>query len=109
MPRSEAHDEGDDRLIDDLADAPDWIEEDEIDNFVEQGGTLRSPPRRELTERELMTLRLLSRGLTVKMVAETLHLSPATITERMKTVRYQLRAKNITNACCEALRRHLID
>jgi len=61
-----------------------------------------------VTPRELDVLRCFSRGLNTQMVAETLGITFDTVNTHTKNVRPKLRAKNTTEACCEAIRRGLI-
>lgn len=88
------------RLIDNLADAA-LVEEREITGAIRRW---RSP----LTERELEVLRYLSRGLTRRMVAELLFIEEQTVMNHVKNARFKLKAKNITHACCEAIRQGVI-
>jgi DNA-binding NarL/FixJ family response regulator len=61
-----------------------------------------------VTSRELDVLRCFSRGLNRQMVAETLGISLQTVMAHTKKARTRLRAKNTTEACCEAIRQGLI-
>lgn len=50
-----------------------------------------------------------SRGLTVEMTADTLHIAFETVRSHIAAARLKLRAKNVTEACCDAIRHGLID
>lgn len=61
-----------------------------------------------ISSRELDVLRCMSRGLTRAMTAELLYVEETTVQRHLQNVRAKLRAKNTTQACCEAIRRGLI-
>jgi len=61
-----------------------------------------------LTAREREVLTYLSRGLEHTMVADALCIGYETVRTHLRTARAKLRAKNSTEACCEAIRRGLI-
>jgi DNA-binding CsgD family transcriptional regulator len=62
----------------------------------------------DLSDPEKEALAYLSRGLTVRMAADAIGISPESVRSRLKRARMKLRAKNATQACCEAIRRGLI-
>lgn len=99
-----------DRLLTDLAGAP-VIHEAEIDDYVAAGGSVHGRSRVDdaLSPRELEALRYLSRGLTLDQTATAMICAHDTIKTRLKAARFKLRAKNTTHACCEAIRRGLIE
>ena len=66
---------------------------------------MRNP---EPSARELEILACLSRGLTSPMTADALGMALETVKSHVVNVRPKLRAKNATEACCEAIRRGLI-
>lgn len=71
--------------------------------------TLDGPPNPAApTEPELMVLRCVSRGLTVKEAAEALGKGYETVKTQAVTVRVKLSAKTVAHAACEAIRRGLI-
>lgn len=92
------------RLLHDLANTPVVAEDDidrfDIDSYAKAGDVL--------TVAEVEMLRYASRGLTERQVAAARGVSFETVHGHAKTVRYKLRAKNMTQACCEAIRRGLI-
>lgn len=92
-----------DRLLADLA-RTSAIGEHEIDGYL----VARCERPAALTVRETEALRYLSRGLTREQTADAMAYSLETVKDWMKSARYKLRAKNSTQACCEALRRGLI-
>lgn len=104
-----------DRLLRDLARAP-VVPESEIRLFMETargsvherqaGGVVLE---NELRPREKQVLEHVSHGMTVPMIAESLHLIPATVELYARTARYRLGAKNTAHAACIALRRGLIN
>lgn len=61
------------------------------------------------TPRQLEVARYLSHGLTSGMVAEAMFLSPATVRDHRRDLRYRLGAKTTSQALCECLRRGYID
>lgn len=65
-------------------------------------------PEADLSPAETRVVEALSHGLGQKGAAEVLGLSVFTINAHMKHISSKLRAKNTTQACCEALRRGLI-
>lgn len=98
-----------DALLDDLAIAP-VVAECDIDAYVAAGGAIHGRSRVDdaLTARELEALRYLSRGLSRGQTASAMVCALETVKTRLKSARYKLRAKNSTHACCEAIRRGLI-
>jgi len=90
-----------DKLIDDLADAP-LIPERSIPEFV------RMAQRYSLTPAERRTLEAASRGLTNQMIADLYAISNETVKMQLKSARFRIQAKNTTHACCEAIRKGLI-
>lgn len=94
------------RLLRDLAAAP-VVDEDDIDRCAVAlwGEETRAAA---LTGEERLILAYLSRGLTVAQTADATALTYETVKTKLKLVRYKLRAKNNTHACCEAVRRRLI-
>lgn len=64
--------------------------------------------RSQPTERELMALRCLSRGMTAPMAAEAMGITLETVKALLDQVRRRLRTKNTTHAVAEAIRRGLI-
>ena len=64
--------------------------------------------RENLTERECQVLTAMSYGMERKDAAALLGISLETVKTRLDHARRALRAKNTTHACCEALRRGLI-
>lgn len=65
-------------------------------------------PRSSLTLRERQVLEALSRGMGNDGTADLLGIGVETVKTRTMHARWALRAKNTTHACCEALRRGLI-
>jgi DNA-binding NarL/FixJ family response regulator len=61
-----------------------------------------------LTAREQEILAYFSRGLERGMVADALNVGVETVKAASKSARTKLRAKNTTEACCEAIRQGLI-
>ncbi|MBA2711017.1 MAG: helix-turn-helix transcriptional regulator [Tatlockia sp.] len=57
-----------------------------------------------LTQRELQCLSLISQGLTIKKIAEYLHISSETVNTHAKSIRQKLNCFNITEAVSKALR-----
>jgi DNA-binding CsgD family transcriptional regulator len=90
-----------DKLIDDLANAP-LIPERSIPEFV------RMAQRYTLTPAERRALEASSRGLTNQMIADLYGISSETVKMQLKSARFRLQAKNTTHACCQALRLGLI-
>ena len=82
-----------DRLINNLAKAP----------LVEESMLERPQPGRAA-----QFLQAASYGMTVEMTAELYGVGGETVRTTLKRVRRQLGAKNVTQACCIALRRGLI-
>ena len=62
----------------------------------------------DLSPSELRVLEAISRGLTIEMAADVLGVGHETVKSQIKSARYRLKAKNITHACCEAIRLGLI-
>ena len=56
-----------------------------------------------LTPRERDCLSWVAAGRSTKVIAETLHLSPATVNEYIASATRKLRASNRTQACARAL------
>ena len=69
-------------------------------------GTVRR--RLDLTETELMILRLYSHGLTRRMVADERQVSHETVKSQTEFIRAKLAAKTTTHAVAIALRAGLI-
>ncbi len=65
-------------------------------------------PEGDPTRGELDVLIAFSRGLSYPAVAEVLGRGLETVKSQAKQARFLLRAKNTTEACCEAIRRGLI-
>jgi two-component system, NarL family, nitrate/nitrite response regulator NarL len=80
-----------------------------------QGGVadeirLRAPHTRPLmTEREHQTLRLIAEGLTAPAVADTLHLSTATVKTHLQHIYEKLGVSERAAAVAEAMRRGLLE
>jgi DNA-binding NarL/FixJ family response regulator len=62
-----------------------------------------------LTEREIETLRLVARGLTVKQVGSRLHRSPRTVESHLSTLYRKLGARNRVQALARAAALGLVD
>ena len=60
--------------------------------------------RKQLTARLLEVLKLFAEGLINKQVADRLHVHYETIRTHRKKIVKLLEAKNITEACCIAIR-----
>lgn len=106
----EEEDEIPDRLLADLAVAP-VIHEGDIDDYIAAGGSIHGRSRVDdhLSPRELEALRYLSRGLSIDQTATAMICAAQTVKTRLKGARFKLRAKNTIHACCEAIRRGLIE
>lgn len=61
-----------------------------------------------MTPCELRVVQAMSYGMTREMAAELLGVSGETVKTQLESIRFRLKAKNTTHACCEALRRGLI-
>lgn len=62
----------------------------------------------DLTYQEKRVVNYLSKGLTVKTIAETMHLSPYTIESHCKSARCKTGAKNVTELVAIAIKKGLI-
>lgn len=69
----------------------------------------RGVPSDELTASQQRALQVASFGLQERETADVLGLKVYTVRDVLKSGRRALRAKNTTHACCEALRRGLIN
>ncbi|WP_133139295.1 response regulator transcription factor [Legionella genomosp. 1] len=61
-----------------------------------------------LTSRELQCLSLISKGMTIKKIAEYLHLSSETVNTHAKSIRHKMSCVNITEAVSKAFRLGLL-
>lgn len=94
-----------DRLLHDLAQAPIV---DELEMPPESMLGSLNYRQSGLTPAMILVLECGSRGLTVKMTALTLGISPETVRTELKQARYLLKAKTTSHAIAEALRQGLI-
>jgi DNA-binding NarL/FixJ family response regulator len=70
----------------------------------------RGPHRdTDLSPCQLETLRYLSHGYTLPMIADAQGLSRETVSSRTQRIKQRLAAKTLTHAVAIALRAHLID
>lgn len=80
--------------------------DDEIpDRLIRNMGDIAA----DLSPRELDVLRYASRGLSKDMTATAMVVAPETVKSHLEHARLKLRSKTTTQACCDALRRGLID
>lgn len=62
----------------------------------------------QLTSRELQCLSLIAKGMTIKKIAEFLHLSSETVNTHAKSIRHKMNCVNITEAVFKAVRLGLL-
>jgi DNA-binding NarL/FixJ family response regulator len=84
-----------------------WPDEDRRNGALDECAAYVLRPM-ELTDGEIVVLRLFSHGQTPEMVAQQLCLSNDAIKSRLFRARVKLKSKTKTEACCEALRQGLI-
>lgn len=90
-----------------VVDAAPLIPEHEIERVASLG--IRALTRKQLTPAETQVLRLASVGLSEKQIVRALQRSPGTVKNHLRAARWKLDAENTVHACCEALRRGVIE
>jgi two-component system, NarL family, nitrate/nitrite response regulator NarL len=82
----------------------------ELQESVAQEIRIRTPRERPLmTDRERQTLRLIAEGLTAPAIADSLHLSTATVKTHLQHIYAKLGVSERAAAVAEAMRRGLLE